>query len=90
MTPATPASPPGAVAGGYAACWQAARQLRAAHPGWLVIWVARTGRYHAYRLSVGWGDPGLSSPESAGLAARIEQASHAASRQPRPRAAAST
>jgi hypothetical protein len=31
--------------------WQAAKQLRAEHPKWLVIWVARTQRFHAYRLA---------------------------------------
>jgi hypothetical protein len=34
-----------------AACWQVAKQLRSEHPKWLVIWVARTRRYHAYLLS---------------------------------------
>ena len=72
-----------------AARWQAAGQLRAEHPKWLVIWVARTRLYHAYRLSASWGAPGLSDPQPAGLAAQIEQAERAAaSRQPRQRRAA--
>jgi hypothetical protein len=29
---------------------QAAARIRREHPGWVVIWVARTGRYHAYPL----------------------------------------
>jgi len=31
--------------------WRAAKQLRREKPGWLVIWVARVGRFHAYRLT---------------------------------------
>jgi len=30
--------------GGDATRWQAAKQLRAEHPAWLVIWVARRTR----------------------------------------------
>jgi hypothetical protein len=32
------------------ACWQVARQLREQHPGWVIIWVARIGRYRARPL----------------------------------------
>jgi hypothetical protein len=43
-----------------------------------VIWVPRTGRYHAFRLSASWGAPGLADTQPAGLAAQIEQAERAA------------
>jgi len=67
--------------GGDAARWQAAKQLRAGHPKWLVIWVARTRRFHAYRLAA--SQPGareLADTEPAGLAAQMQQAERAATR----------
>jgi hypothetical protein len=30
-----------------AACWEAAKQVRRDHPGWVVIWSARKGEYQA-------------------------------------------
>ncbi len=79
--------------GDDAARWQAAKQLRAEHPKWLVIWVARTQRFHAYRLAA--SQPGareLTDTETAGLAAQMQQAEHtAASRRARsPRAPAAS
>jgi hypothetical protein len=75
--------------GDDAARWQAAKQLRAEHPKWLVIWVARTRRFHAYRLAA--AQPGareLADAEPAGLAAQMQQAEHAAaSARARPRRA---
>ena len=90
MTTASPGGPPvadlAATTGDDAACWQAAKRLCAKYPSWLVIWVPRTGRYHAFRLSGSWGAPGLADTEPAGLAAQIEQAERAASnRRLRPR-----
>jgi hypothetical protein len=65
---------------------QAARQLRSDHPKWLVIWVARTQRYHAYRLAAANAGAGLTDTEPAGLAAQIRQAENAAASRPaRPR-----
>ncbi len=37
--------------GDDAACWQAAKQLRARYPRWLVIWVARTRQFRAWPLA---------------------------------------
>jgi hypothetical protein len=70
--------------------WQAAKQLRADHSKWLVIWVARTQRFHAYLLaSSRAGANELTDAEPAGLAAQIKQAERAtASRRARPRRAA--
>ncbi len=65
--------------GDDAARWQTAKQLRAEHPKWLVIWVARTQRFHAYLLDSSRADAGgLTDAEPAGLAAQMEQAEHAA------------
>jgi hypothetical protein len=65
---------------------QAARQLRAEHPKWLVIWVARTQQFHGYLLaSSRTGANGLTDTESAGLAAQMEQAERAADRRAGPR-----
>jgi hypothetical protein len=74
--------------GDDAARWQAAKQLRAEHPKWLVIWVARTQRFHAYPLAASRVGVGLTDSDPAGLAAQIEQADRAAaSRRARPRRA---
>jgi hypothetical protein len=71
-----------------AACWQVAKQLRSEHPKWLVIWVARTRRYHAYRLSGFRPGTGLTDTQPAGLATQIEYAERAAASRPaRPRRA---
>jgi len=62
-----------------AARWQAAKQLRAEHSKWLVIWVARTQRFHACRLAA--SQPGareLTDTDPAGLAAQMQQAEHTA------------
>jgi hypothetical protein len=76
-----------------AARWQAARQLRAEHPAWLIIWVARTQRFYAYLLAASRAEINeLTDTEPAGLAAQMQQAEHAAaSRRARsPGAAASS
>ncbi len=72
--------------GDDAARWQAAKQLRAEHPRWLVIWVARTQRFHAYLLASSRADASeLTDAGPAGLAAQIEQAERtAASRRATP------
>jgi hypothetical protein len=72
-----------------AARWQAAKQLRAGHPQWLVIWVVRTQRFHACLLAASRaGASGLTDTEPAGLAAQMQQAERAtASRRARPRRA---
>jgi hypothetical protein len=72
--------------GDDAVCWQAAKQLRAEHPKWLVIWVARTKQFHGYLLaSSRAGANGLTDTKPAGLAAQMQQAERtAASRRTRP------
>jgi hypothetical protein len=65
-----------------AACWQVAKQLRSEHPKWLVIWVARTRRYHAYLLSGFRPGTGLTDTQPAGLATQIEHAERAAASRP--------
>jgi len=79
--------------GDDAARWQAAKQLRAEHPKWLVIWVARTQRFHACLLSSSRAEASkLTDTEPAGLATQMQQAeSAAASRRTRsPRAPAAS
>ena len=72
--------------GDDAARWKAAKQLRAEHPKWLVIWVAGTQRYHAYLLAASRAEASeLTDTEPAGLAAQMQQAERiAASRRARP------
>jgi hypothetical protein len=51
MTPAQPhASTVPLTPDEDAARWQAAKQLRQQRPGWVVIWLARTGQFRAYPL----------------------------------------
>jgi len=75
--------------GDDAARRQAARQLRAGHPKWLVIWVPRTRRFHACLLASSRAEASkLTDTEPAGLAAQMQQAERAtASRRARPRRA---
>lgn len=75
--------------GDDAARRQVAKQIRSDHPDWLVIWVARTQRYHAYRLAAANAGTGLTDTEPAGLAAQIQQAERAAAGRPLRRPAAS-
>lgn len=71
-----------------AACQQAAKQLRAEYPAWLVIWVARTRQFRAWPLAASRAGAGLADTEPGGLAAQIKQAEQAAaSRRRRPRRA---
>jgi len=88
FTAGAPAPGNGIMTGGDAARWQAAKQLRSERPEWLVIWVARTQRFHAYRLAASQAAPGLTGTEPAGLAAQIDHADRAAAnRRARPRPA---
>ena len=50
------AAGPGVMTGDDAAR-QTAMQICGDHPAWLVIWVARTQRYHAYRLAAAMPGP---------------------------------
>jgi hypothetical protein len=76
------------MSGNDAACQQAATQLRAEHPAWLVIWVARTQQFRAWPLAASRAGAGLADAEPGGLAAQISQAEQAAAgRRRRPRRA---
>ncbi len=75
------------MSGDDAACWQAARQLRAEYPKWLVVWVERTQRYRAWPLAASRAGDGLTDTSPAGMAAQIEQAGRAAATRRRPRRA---
>jgi hypothetical protein len=55
-----------------AACWRAAGVLRADHPGWVVVWLARIRQFRAYRLSR--RALTLTAPDPASLAAQITAA----------------
>lgn len=71
--------------GDQAACRQTAKRLREQHLRWVVIWVPRTARYHAYPLAGTRTGTGLTDTEPAGLSAQIEQAERVvASRRARP------
>jgi len=74
----SPAGDRAAPAGTALARREAAGQLRQAFPAWVVIWVARTGRYHAYPLASTRATGGLADTEPAGLAGQIEQAQRSA------------
>jgi hypothetical protein len=67
-----------------AARWRAAKQLRQDYPGWIVIWIARTGQYRAYpRFRAPRGTaPTAQTPEQ--LAVQIEQVEQS-TRRPRSR-----
>jgi hypothetical protein len=65
---------PGAAADDEAACWQNAARLRREFPAWLVIWLASTRRYRAYRLSWSRRDSALTAETPDELAAQIAQA----------------
>jgi hypothetical protein len=74
----TPAPEAGDIAapppGDEAACRRAAKRLREKYPRWVVIWVARTARYHAYPLASSRAGSGQTDTAPAGLGAKIEQA----------------
>ena len=58
-----------------AARWREAAQLRAEHPGWVIVWLASTGQFRAYRRLPGARrDTALTDPAAAGLAAQITRA----------------
>lgn len=60
-----------------AACWRHAARLRREFPGWLVIWVASSRRYRAYRLSSSRRDSALTAETPDELAAKIVQTGQA-------------
>jgi hypothetical protein len=74
--PADPPSP-----GDDAARWQDAARLRAEHSGWVIVWLARTGQFRAYkRLPGARRDTSLTAATADALATRITAAEQAAAR----------
>jgi hypothetical protein len=80
----TPGDIDGPDHGDDAACWQAAKQLRAQHPGWVIIWLARIRRYRARPLFRAPRDTVLTAQTTEELAAQMDRAEQAA-RRPRTR-----
>jgi hypothetical protein len=53
--------------------WREVEQLREQHPGWVIIWLARTDQYRAYRVSDTRRVGALTAITATGLAAQISQ-----------------
>lgn len=63
--------------------WREAALVRGEHPGWVVIWLARVRRYHAYhRFTGARRDTVLIAATSGQLAAKIVKAERAAKAAP--------
>ena len=61
--------------------WREAVRLRNEHPDWLVIWLAPTRQYRAYRLTgQARRDAGLTASAPSDLAAQMTQAEQQAAR----------
>jgi len=74
-----PGGPPAVADVDDAGRWREAAQLRREHPGWVVVWLAPAGEFHAYRRLPGARrDTALTAPTSAGLADLIGRAEQAA------------
>ena len=74
-----PGAPPAAVGVDDAGRWREAAQLRRDHPGWVVVWLAPAGEFHAYRRLPGARrDTALIAPSSADLADLIGRAEQTA------------
>jgi neutral trehalase len=58
--------------------WREAARLRREHPGWVVLWLDRTGEYRAYRLRQARHDSVLAAATPADLVAQIGEAERAA------------
>jgi hypothetical protein len=71
--------PADALPGEDAARWRDAARLRAEHPGWVIVWLARTGQFRAYkRLPGARRDTSLTGATADALATRITAAEQAA------------
>jgi hypothetical protein len=55
--------------------WREAARLRDECPGWVIIWLARSGEYRAYQDSQSRRAATLTAATAADLAAQIRQAS---------------
>ena len=65
---------PGAASGDDADRWRQVARLRNEHPDWVIIWLAATGEFRAYRLSEARRADGLIAATAAGLAEQISRA----------------
>jgi hypothetical protein len=74
----TDITPDGQSAADEAGHLRAAARIRREHPGWVVIWVARTGRYHAYPLFRAPRGTALAAATPDELAAQMDQIQQAA------------
>ncbi len=59
---------------GEAERWREAARLRNEHPDWVIIWLAATGEFRAYRLSEVRRANALTADTAAGLAEQIGRA----------------
>ncbi|HTX86130.1 MAG TPA: hypothetical protein VME44_28420 [Streptosporangiaceae bacterium] len=67
--------------GDDAAHWRDAARLRAEHSGWVIVWLARTGQFRAYkRLPGARRDTSLTAATADALATKITAAEQAATR----------
>jgi hypothetical protein len=64
-----------------AACWQAAKKIREERPGWVVIWIARTGQFKAYPKFAAPRGTAPTAQTADQLIAQMEQVEQAARRQ---------
>jgi len=65
--------------GDDAARWRDAARLRAEHSGWVIVWLARTGQFRAYkRLAGARRDTSLTAATADALATKITAAEQAA------------
>jgi hypothetical protein len=73
--------PAGALPGEDAVRWRDAARLRAEHSGWVIVWLARTGQFRAYkRLGGARRDTSLTAATAEALATRITAAEQAVAR----------
>jgi hypothetical protein len=54
--------------------WREVERLRHEHPDWVIIWLAASGQFRAYRLSEARRADGLTAATAAGLAEQIGRA----------------
>jgi hypothetical protein len=54
--------------------WREVERLRNEHPDWVIIWLAATGEFRAYRLSEARPADGLTAITAAGLTEQISRA----------------
>ncbi len=53
--------------------WLEVERLRNEHPEWVIIWLAATGQFRAYRLSEARRSDGLTAATAAGLTEQISR-----------------